>query len=97
MVVIISFFVILFICVIINWYLNEKAPEEKVKAILIEKKTFTNLDANNVVNVTYYLKFDINGNIKNFNVNRREYKKYKEKEKGMLIFKRKRFVNFIIE
>ena len=41
---------IIFGFVIVNFVLDAKAPEEKVKAIIIKKSTNTFVDSNNVYN-----------------------------------------------
>lgn len=78
-----------------NWYLNEKAPEEQVQAVLIKKKKRTSMDANNVMYDDYFLTFEINGATKKFKVRRNIYNQYNENTKGTLTFKRNRFVDFI--
>lgn len=83
--------------IIINWILDEKAPEEKTEATLIKKKTSTMIDANQVMHTTYLLIFDIEGTTKKFHTSRKIYKQYEEQQKGILIYKRKRFVDFIID
>lgn len=79
---------------IINWILDNRAPEEVVEATLLRKKTSTMMDANNIMHTDYILVFDINGIKKKFIVPRRIYKQYKENQKGLLTYKRNRFVNF---
>lgn len=80
--------------VIRNWYLNEKAPEEQVEAILKRKKKVSSMDANNVMYDDYYLIFETNGESKKFKVHKSIYKQYNENEKGILVFKRNRFMSF---
>lgn len=96
-----AFFAIIFVLIlglgIGNWYLNEKSPEVQVKAILKQKKRISRMDANNVMYDDYYLIFDVNGELKKFKVNYTIYKQYNENEKGTLLFKRKRFVNFVLD
>lgn len=80
-----------------NWYLNEKAPEEQVEAILKRKKKVSSMDANNVMYEDYYLIFEVNGESKKFKVHKSIYKQYNENEKGILVFKRNRFVSFTLK
>ena len=79
-----------------NWYLNEKASLVQVEAILKKKKKVSTI-GNSVMYDDYYLIFDVKGELKKFKVNYIIYKQYKENEKGILSFKRKRFVNFVLE
>lgn len=55
------------------------------------------MDGNGVIHDSYYLYFKYNDTEKKFSVNRSIYNKYKENEKGILIFKRNRFVDFVIK
>lgn len=95
------FFVIIVVIIlgfaIGNWYLNEKALEEQVEAILKKKKKVTYMDANNVMYDDYYLIFETNGVSKKFKVHKSVYKQYNDNEKGILVFKRNRFLNFILK
>lgn len=80
-----------------NRYLNNKAPEEKVKAVLKKKRALTTMDANNLMNDDFILTFDIGGKSKKFRVKHSVYKQYSENEEGILTFKRKKFVDFAVE
>lgn len=95
MIVLLIIFIILSY-IIIEWFLNNKAPKESVIATLVKKKTTTSMDANNVIHTSYILIFDTDGNRRKFTVGYLTYKKYKENQKGTLIYKRKRFVDFIV-
>ena len=78
-------------------HLDSKAPEEQVKAVLKKKRALTTVDANNLMNDDFILTFDIGGKLKKFRVKHSIYKQYNENEKGILTFKRKRFVDFTVE
>ncbi len=96
--IIIFLIVILFLGVFVgNWYLDEKAPEEQVEATLIKKKRVSSMDANNVITDNYFLIFQVNSESKKFKVRKTIYNQYEEHEKGILIFKRNRFVNFVLK
>lgn len=88
--------ILIFSYVFINWLLDEKAPKEKVEALLVKKKVCTSMNANNIIHKNYVLIFDVKGSRKKFNVNNRKYKQYKENQEGILVYKRKKFVDFII-
>ena len=93
----IGIFILIVATLIINWRLNEKAPEERVEAILIKKSMYIDTNINDYnTNTTYTLKFDVNGKIKKFRVRHSAYKKHNENQKGTLVFKRRRFVDFIV-
>ncbi len=55
------------------------------------------MDDNNTMYDDYYFIFDVNGELKRFKVNYITYIRFNENEQGTLSFKRKRFVNFILE
>ena len=67
----------------------------KLQAVLANKKTGTYMDANNVVHTNYILEFDVLGERKKFIVKHNVYKMYFEGQQGKLVFKRKKFVDFI--
>ena len=93
----IGIFILLISIIIINWYLNEKGPEKRVKAVLVKKGPSIDMDVNNYSNnTTYTLRFDVNGEIKKFRVRRKIYKKYSKNQEGILVFKRKKFIDFIV-
>lgn len=64
----------------------------KLQAVLASKKTGTYMDANNVVHTNYILEFNVLGERKKFIVKHNVYKMYFE---GQLVYKRKKFVDFI--
>lgn len=97
MIIIIIIFVIFIGITIGNWYLNENAPEEKIEGTLKEKKKVSSINADNVVHDNYYLIFEIKRETKKFKVNHSIYKKYHKDATGILVFKRKRFIDFIIQ
>ena len=84
-----------FAYVITNKILDERAPEETVDATLIKKKVGSVVDANNMINTEYILFFDIFGKIKKFSVNYSKYESYTENQKGVLTYKRNKFVDFV--
>lgn len=67
----------------------------KLQAVLASKKTGTYMDANNVVHTNYILEFDVLGERKKFIVKHNVYKMYFEGQQGKLVYKRKKFVDFI--
>lgn len=67
----------------------------KLQAVLASKKTGTYMDANNVVHTNYILEFDVLGERKKFIVKHKIYKMYFEGQQGKLVYKRKKFVDFI--
>lgn len=85
--------VIIFGFVIVNFVLDAKAPEEKVKAILIKKSTDTFVDSNNVIMNSYIFTFEFDGKIKKFEVSYHIFNEFKENDEGMLIYKRNKFVD----
>lgn len=87
---------IIFGFVIVNFILDAKAPEEKVKAILIKKFTNTFVDPNNVIMNSYIFTFEFDGKIKKFEVSYHIFNEFNEKDEGMLTFKRNKFIDFEI-
>ena len=85
---------IIFGFVIVNFVLDAKAPEEKVKAILIKKSTDTFVDSNNVIMNSYIFTFEFDGKVKKFEVNYHIFNEFNEKDEGMLTYKRNKFVDF---
>lgn len=67
----------------------------KLQAVLASKKTGTYMDANNVVHTNYILEFNVLGERKKFIVKHNVYKMYFEGQQGKLVYKRKKFVDFI--
>lgn len=88
---------ILFGYVIINNILDSKAPIEKIEAKLIKKGIDNTIDTNNIINVNYVLVFKIPMGKKSFFVKYSEYEKFNQNDEGELVFKRNRFVDFIVK
>lgn len=88
---------ILFGYVIINNILDSKAPIEKIEAKLIKKGIDNTIDANNIINVNYVLVFKTPMSKKSFSVKYSEYEKFNQNDEGELVFKRNRFVDFIVK
>ncbi len=86
--------VLAFTYVIVNFILDSKAPIQEVDAILLEKRIDTRITDENIINDDYILIFKVNDNKKIFAVSYDYYKKYNENDKGILVFKRNRFVDF---
>lgn len=86
---------LMFAYVITNIILDEKAPKESANATLIKKEQDSHVDANNIINTDYILTFDINGSLKKFSVNYSKYESYTENQKGVLTYKRNKFVDFV--
>lgn len=80
--------------VIVNFILDAKAPEEKVKAILIKKSIDTFVDSNNVTIKSYIFIFEFDGKIKKFEVDYHIFNEFNENDEGILIYKRNKFVDF---
>ena len=85
---------IIFGFVIVNFVLDAKAPEEKVKAIIIKKSTNTFVDSNTVIINSYIFTFEFDGKIKKFEVNYHIFNEFNENDEGILIYKRNKFVDF---
>lgn len=85
---------IIFGFVIVNFVLDAKALEEKVKAILIKKSTDTFVDSNNVIMNSYIFTFEFDGKIKKFEVSYHIFNKFNKNDEGMLTYKRNKFVDF---
>ena len=83
--------------IIFNHVLDSKAEVEKKEALLIDKSVETYFDSNNVMMENYILCFDIDGERKNFSVKYSLYQKYEVGDKGILLHKRNRFVDFEVE
>lgn len=92
----VAIFIFIFAYMTVNWYLNAKAPEERTEAVLIQKKSHTSVNANNVMTTSYTMYFNVNGNTIKFNVDHKTYKQFYEGQKGILVYKRKRFIDFIL-
>lgn len=80
--------VLAFVYVIVNFILDSKAQIQEVDAVLLEKRIDTRINDDNI------LIFKVNDNKKIFAVSYDYYKKYNENDKGRLVFKRNRFVDF---
>lgn len=86
--------VLAFTYVIVNFILDSKAPIQEVDAMLLDKRIDTRINDDNIINDDYILIFRVNDNKKIFAVSYDYYKKYNENDKGILVFKRNRFVDF---
>lgn len=82
--------------VIINCILDAGSPEEEIRTILVDKKIESFFDANNIMHERYVLSFIVQGQKKKFDVSYNDYKKYEVNEKGILVYKRHKFVNLIV-
>lgn len=89
--------ILVFSYVIFNFSMDEKAPLEKAQATLIRKDIDNYIDANQIMNQTYVLTFDVDGKTKKFAVNYSVYSKYEENQKGVISFKRNKFVDFAVK
>ena len=85
----------LFTYVIVNIILDNSSKEENVEATLIDKKNDTFIDANNMIFEEYALIFLIGTQEKRFSVSYKTYKSIDINDKGMLTYKRNKFVSFI--
>lgn len=88
---------LLFGYVIINNILDSKVPVKKEEAKLIKKGINNVIDSNNVINTNYGLVFRTSMGKKSFSVDYNKYKQFNQNDKGELIFKRNRFVDFIVK
>lgn len=86
--------VLAFAYVIVNFILDSKAPIQEVDAVLLEKRIDTRINDDNIINDDYILIFRVNDNKKIFAVSYDYYEKHNENDKGRLVFKRNRFVDF---
>lgn len=85
----------LFTYVIVNIILDNSSKEEKVETTLVDKKTDTFIDANNMIYEEYFLIFLIETQEKRFSVSYKTYKNFDIFDKGILTYKRNKFVSFI--
>lgn len=85
----------LFGYVIANTILDNTASTQKEKATLTKKYIDTMIDANNIMIENYILVFKTGTKVKKFSVRPSQYKKYEKLDKGELIYKRNKFVDFI--
>lgn len=89
--------IIVFLYIIVNFILDSLSKEEEVDAVLIDKNIETKLEENGVVMESYILRFNFLDIVKYFSVSYRVYKKYNINDKGILIYKRNRFVDFKVK
>lgn len=85
----------LFTYVIVNIILDNSSKEEKVETTLVDKKTDTFIDVNNMIYEEYFLIFLIETQEKRFSVSYKTYKNFDIFDKGILTYKRNKFVSFI--
>ena len=88
---------LLFGYVIINNILDSKAPIDEIEAKLIRKGISNVMNSNNVINTTYELVFKTPKGQKSFSVDYNKYKSFDQNDEGKLIFKRNRFIDFIVK
>lgn len=81
--------------IVINLILDFNSPKKSIETILIDKYIDTFFDANYVVMDRYMLFFKVNGKSKTFEVSYDKYMEYEVNQKGILIYKRNKFVDFI--
>lgn len=85
----------LFTYVIVNIILDNSSKEEKIETTLVDKKTDSFIDANNMIYEEYFLIFLIETQEKRFSVSYKTYKNFDTNDKGILTYKRNKFVSFI--
>ncbi len=85
--------------IIINFRMDENAPEETVNAKLVKKEVSSYCPDPNqgIINTDYILTFDIGGKRKIFATTYSVYEQYEENQTGKLTYKRNKFVNFVVE
>lgn len=88
-------FSLVFGYIIINIILDNTASTQKEKATLTKKYIDTMIDANNIMTENYILVFKTKTKTKIFSVRPSQYKKYYKLDKGELIYKRNKFVDFV--
>lgn len=88
--------IIIFSYVIINFILDNTAEKEEKDAILIDKIIDSFIDSNNILTENYVLIFKINDKNKKLAVSYQNYQKYKINDKGILTYKRNKFLDFIV-
>ena len=84
-----------FTYVIVNIILDNSSKEEKVETTLVDKKTDTFIDANNMICEEYFLIFLIETQEKRFRISYKTYKNFDIFDKEILTYKRNKFVSFI--
>lgn len=88
--------IILFSYVIINFILDNTALKEEKDAVLIDKIIDSFVDSNNILTENYVLIFKINDKNKKLVVSYQTYQKYKINDKGILTYKRNKFLDFVV-
>lgn len=89
--------IIIFSYVIINYILDNTAEKEAKEAILVDKIIDSFIDSNNTLIENYVLIFKIGDKTKKLVVSHQVYQKYKINDKGMLTYKRNKFLDFIVK
>lgn len=84
-----------FIYVITNIILDKTSKTETIDATLINKRTDSFVDSNNIMFEEYLLIFLIEAREKSFSVSYKTYKSIDIDDKGLLTYKRNKFVSFI--
>ncbi len=74
---------------------NKKAPIESSAATLIGKDIDKYVDSNQMLNQTYILSFDINGETKRFTVDDSVYNQYEEGQECKICYKGNKFIGFV--
>lgn len=88
--------IIIFSYVIINFILDNTAEKEEKDAVLIDKIIDSFIDSNNILTENYVLIFKIDDKNKKLAVSYQTYQKYKINDKGILTYKRNKFLDFIV-
>ncbi len=88
--------IILFSYVIINFVLDNTALKEEKDAVLVDKIIDSFIDSNNILTENYVLIFKINDKNKKLVVSYQTYQKYKINDKGILTYKRNKFLGFVV-
>lgn len=88
--------IILFSYVIINFILDNTALKEEKDAVLVDKIIDSFIDSNNILTENYVLIFKINDKNKKLVVSYQTYQKYKINDKGILTYKRNKFLDFVV-
>lgn len=88
--------IIIFSYVIINFILDNTAEKEEKDAVLIDKIIDSFVDSNNILTENYVLIFKINDKNKKSAVSYQTYQKYKINDKGILTYKRNKFLDFVV-
>lgn len=85
----IGFLFLVFLYLLLNKLKNVQTPVVALNALLIKK--IKGRDEN------YFFLLKIDDEEKKFLVSKEIYDKYKEKQKGKLVFKKTRFIDFIVD